>query len=221
MGSYAREEQMLPRSALGRHGSGIASMDPTSHRILDTAMLLFGRHGTSRVSLEEIARTARIGRMTMYRRFATRADLIDALYEREMQRFLKELLGAVSEIRAPSDRIAEAWAFFVTFVRAHPLWASLNESGPDQLGPFTTPAAASLIETARAMLAQQVLLVPGQADVPVADAELAAETAIRVAHSWMITPEGGVDVDDPEEVRDYARRFIAPILTSFGALGAR
>lgn len=196
---------------------GEAELDATAERILDAALADFERFGTKRTTLEDIARRARVGRMTLYRRFPTREALLEALTARELQRFLDDLSATVGRSSTPEERIADAFVFTVRYLREHALLEGLRTTEPETLLPQATTGAGPLIAAARAFLAQQVRQVPGRATVAPRDAELAAETVIRVMHSLMLTPDGVLDPDDERALRRYARRFIAPILTGAGA----
>ena len=68
-------------------------------RILSAAATLFAEHGLG-VPLEEIARRARVGVATLYRRFPTRADLAAAAFERSMSEYTEAVDKAVANPRA-------------------------------------------------------------------------------------------------------------------------
>jgi AcrR family transcriptional regulator len=64
-------------------------------RILDAARAAFAEEGLS-VTLDEIARRAGVGVGTIYRRFPDKEQLIDALFETQMQEFAAEAEDALS-----------------------------------------------------------------------------------------------------------------------------
>ena len=57
--------------------------DSVTTAILDAAVIEFERHGFRRVALDDVARRAGISRMTIYRRFANRDELVTAVIDRE------------------------------------------------------------------------------------------------------------------------------------------
>ena len=79
-------------------------------RLLQAARVLFAERGLN-VSMDEIARCAGVGVGTAYRRFACRADLIDALVD--------ERVAEVEEHIAKALANPDPWAGFVTFMEAH------------------------------------------------------------------------------------------------------
>jgi hypothetical protein len=50
--------------------------------------------------------------------------------------------------------------------------------------------------------------VPRVPQVPREDIELAAEVGVRLMISLILTPEGVIDLDDPERLRDLGRRVL-------------
>ena len=57
--------------------------DPAAAAILDAAVVEFERQGFRRVALDDVARRAGVSRMTIYRRFASRDELVSAVIDRE------------------------------------------------------------------------------------------------------------------------------------------
>ena len=62
--------------------------DRTSQRILDAALTEAAAVGLQRITVEDVVRRAGVSRMTAYRRYPRRDDLVEALVRRETQRFL-------------------------------------------------------------------------------------------------------------------------------------
>ena len=46
------------------------------------------------------------------------------------------------------------------------------------------------------------------------DVDFVAELMVRMSTSFLVTPSELVDLDDDEQVRDIARRFLVPLLHS-------
>lgn len=78
-------------------------------RILDAAARLIGEHGLD-ISHDQIAREAKVGVGTVYRRFPSRAQLFDAVYYEQLDQMV-----AVAEQAAEHDDPWDALEFF--FVR--------------------------------------------------------------------------------------------------------
>jgi AcrR family transcriptional regulator len=78
-------------------------------RIVASARRLFARDGLD-ASVEEITRDAGVGMGTLYRHFATKEELIDAVLEESFEELLAVAEAAVAE--------ADAWAGFTGFMEA-------------------------------------------------------------------------------------------------------
>jgi AcrR family transcriptional regulator len=83
-------------------------------RILDTAYELFSRHGTRAVGVDRIIAECGIAKMTLYRNFPSKDDLILAFLERREERWTRAWLQAEAERRgaSPAERLL---AIFDTF----------------------------------------------------------------------------------------------------------
>ena len=83
-------------------------------RVLATAYELFSRHGTRAVGIDRIIAEAGVAKMTLYRNFASKDELILAFLERREDRWTRAWLQAEVERRAdtPAGRML---AIFDTF----------------------------------------------------------------------------------------------------------
>jgi AcrR family transcriptional regulator len=99
-------------------GSGSAHGD-LADRILDAAQRLVFRTGARKLSLSDVATLARVSRPTIYRYFASKEDLIDALGKRERRRFNAAMDQAMSGVVGVA-RLEAAVDVVATFVEAQP-----------------------------------------------------------------------------------------------------
>jgi AcrR family transcriptional regulator len=83
-------------------------------RILDTAYVLFSRHGTRAVGVDRIIAECGIAKMTLYRNFPSKDDLILAFLNRRDELWTRAWLQAEAERRGatPAERLL---AIFDTF----------------------------------------------------------------------------------------------------------
>jgi AcrR family transcriptional regulator len=83
-------------------------------RILETAYELFSRYGTRAVGVDRIIAECGIAKMTLYRNFPSKDDLILAFLERRDERWTRAWLQAEAERRGatPAERLL---AIFDTF----------------------------------------------------------------------------------------------------------
>ncbi|MCL1869382.1 MAG: TetR/AcrR family transcriptional regulator [Promicromonosporaceae bacterium] len=85
-----------------------ADAQANHERLLEVAAQAFAHAGGADVSLKAIAAEAGVGIGTLYRRFPTREDLIEATYRSETTR-LSDAAAALLETRTPLDALRE-WA---------------------------------------------------------------------------------------------------------------
>ncbi|ORW50140.1 hypothetical protein AWB90_09155 [Mycobacterium paraense] len=105
-------------AARARQAVGVAVVD-LADRILDAAQRLVFRAGARRLSLSDVAARAGVSRPTLYRYFASKEELIDALGKRERRRFNAAMDQAMSGVVGVA-RLQAAIDVVATFVEAQP-----------------------------------------------------------------------------------------------------
>src|SRR5882762_3400666 len=105
----------LPRTAAPTRRTVIATMQSATagarSRILDAAYDLFSRRGVRAVGIDAIITRSGVARMSLYRHFASKEELVLALLERRDEQWTKGWLLAEVERRAtdPADRLLVAF----------------------------------------------------------------------------------------------------------------
>jgi AcrR family transcriptional regulator len=188
--------------------------DAASERILDAALALAAASGIRNLTMDDVARRAGVGRMTLYRRFGEKARLVEALAVRESRRILAELDAAAPADAPIEDQIVEGFVTSLRIAREHPLLSRLARFEADGLLATIAADGQALFAAARAFAAAR-LRAAQEAGVlgPVA-VEEAAELLVRLAASFVLIPETILPVEDEERLREVARSLIAPILAA-------
>ncbi|TWU09788.1 HTH-type transcriptional regulator AcrR [Allorhodopirellula heiligendammensis] len=83
---------MVKRKSLGRPTKDEAAAIDV--RVLDAARLLFSQKGIANSSIDELAGTLGVSKHTIYRRYASKAQLLNAVVERDINAFRNELSSA-------------------------------------------------------------------------------------------------------------------------------
>jgi AcrR family transcriptional regulator len=186
--------------------------DAISERILDAALGLAAASGIRNLTMDDVARRAGVGRMTVYRRFGDKATLVEALAVREARRCLEELDAAIGPEAPIEDQVAAGFVTSLRLAREHPLLNRLGRFEPEAvLGALTADdgfvfAAARTFVAAR-LRASQEAGVLGPVDV-----EAAAELLVRLAISFVLVQDSALPLEDEERTGELARRLIAPML---------
>ncbi len=189
--------------------------DPASEAILDAALRQFELFGISHSTMDEIARRAKVARVTLYRRFPGKDALVESVMQRELRRFLTELDDTLAPFDDLDERLVEGFVFVLDAIRSHRLLQRLLESEPEAVLPLLTVQGAPFIGAARDYLAARLVQNPDD-DRPPADLRIVADVVVRLILSYLLTPQTLVDLDDPDEARAFALRYLRPLLLGSG-----
>jgi AcrR family transcriptional regulator len=189
---------------------GIATPeDPVSERILDAALAACAASGVRNLTMDDVARRARVGRMTVYRRFGDRDGLVEALTVHETRRCLAALDAAADPSQPIAEQVAEGLVTSLRMAAEHPLLSRLarveGETVLEALNAGVFAAAVAFLgERLRAAQRARAL---GDTDV-----EAAAELLVRVALSFVLVPGGRLSGASERRLREVARRHLVPLL---------
>jgi AcrR family transcriptional regulator len=192
--------------------------DSGTERILDAALGQFEDFGLRRSTMEDIARRCGLSRITIYRRFPRKENLIEAVVLRELQSFLHELDSVGGPGISAADRMIERVAFALVYLRNHQLLRRLLRTEPEAILPALTVNGGPLVDLAREHSAAFIRrdLFGSAAPPPEAERSISrmAEIGVRLVLSFVLTPSGAICVDTLEDARAFARDLIAPVQAS-------
>ena len=203
----------LLRMAQARDQGGDA--DAVTERILDAALAQFEDFGLRRSTMEDIARRCGLSRITIYRRFPGKENLIEAVVLRELRSFLGDLAGVGGPGASPEDRMVERVAFALQYLRRHPLLCRLLRTEPEAILPSLTVHGGPVVDLAREHSAALIRRDLFGAQAPPAGAErriqTVAELGVRIVLSFILTPPSAIPMDTLDDARAFARDLIAPV----------
>ncbi|OOC01228.1 TetR family transcriptional regulator [Amycolatopsis azurea DSM 43854] len=187
--------------------------DEIALRLLDAAYEQFCRMGIRRSTMEDVARRAGVSRITAYRRFATKDALVEQVVRREFRRYFDQFLHDIQQAETAADRVVLGFASALGAIRRNPLIGGLMAVEPDVLVPSMVSDGGNTLATVQRFVAGQLRREQQAGNVSEdVDVELVAELMTRVSASFLVTPSQVVDLDDDEQVREVARRFLVPML---------
>jgi AcrR family transcriptional regulator len=186
--------------------------DQMSERILDAALVLAAASGFRHLTMDDVARRARVGRMTVYRRFGSKTALIDALAVRECRRCLASIGGAVDPGAPAEDRLAALFTTTLRVIREHPLLARLARVEPEALLFELTRDDSAVFRLVRQFLIALIEAGQQAGELVTPDPALLAELGVRLGASFVLMPHSVLPLEDEARTRDALRRLIAPLL---------
>lgn len=183
--------------------------------LLAAAARRFVAVGLRETTMEAIAREAGAGKATLYRYFGNKDAVIDALLEREAERFGRELEAAASAHDTAPDRLEAAFLAGVRFFVEHPVLTRGRDEEPGLLLPRITANGGPLVQRGFQLFTALIAEGVARGQLRAVEPAAAAEVVVRLILSYFSFPPMHVRVDDPHEARAFAHALIA------GALRAR
>jgi len=188
---------------------------PNRIRIIDATLSCLARHGTTKTTVDDIARQARLSRATVYRAFpGGRDEVLAAVVDTEMARLFSALgvcLGQAGDLSAALvGGIVEA----STRLRDHAALHYLAEHEPETvLGHLAFDESDRLLATASRFTAPFLArwMAPEEAG-------RVAEWATRIVLSYAIAPSDRVDLTDPAQAASIVETFMLPGIEALGTV---
>jgi AcrR family transcriptional regulator len=204
-------DRILAGGALPANGAG--------ERILAAAMQQVEDFGVRRFTVDDVARSVGFSRVTIYRHFPKKDRLLEAVFLRELHRFLREVRVAIEPCETLEDRLVEGFVFALTFLREHRLLNRLLRTEPELLLPMLTVKAAPILTAAREFVAGFARREAERGELPLTEEEITglSELLTRVVISFVLTPDSVLGLQTPAEIRAFAEHFLAPILRNLAA----
>jgi TetR/AcrR family transcriptional repressor of uid operon len=186
--------------------------DAVSERILDAALALAAASGLRHLTMDDVAGRARVGRMTVYRRFASKPALIEALSIRECRRCLSAIGAAIDPSAPVLDRAVAVFVAVLRVSREHPLLERLARVEPDALLSELTRDHSAVFRLVRDFLVTLIRTGQDAGELIPGDPELLAEIGLRVGASFVLMPDSVLPLHDEAATRAALRALLAPLI---------
>ncbi|VFA96510.1 TetR/AcrR family transcriptional regulator [Nocardia cyriacigeorgica] len=183
-----------------------------SEALLDSALSAFLDFGIKRTSMGEIARRAGISPATLYRRFESKNDLVEAVSVREAQRFVADIDARVRTVAGTENQLVEIFVAFIAAIAGNELLRRLLRTEPELILPRLTTDAGPVLAVGRTYLAAKLRELRDAEAAADFDADLVAEIMARLAQSLALTPDGLIPLDDEDAAREFSRRTLLPMV---------
>lgn len=188
----------------GNSGEGGAHED----RILAAALRCVARWGTTKTTLEDIGREAGLSRATVYRVFAGKDALMEAVARAEVASFFRTLDARLGEAGTLEDLLVCGMTQAGRSFRDHEALQFLLAHEPETIVPhlaFTQMDA--VLRVASLFAAPHLARFVGRET-----AQRSAEWVVRIILSYTASPADGIDVADEVSMRRLVRSFVLPVL---------
>jgi AcrR family transcriptional regulator len=170
--------------------SSSGPVEDTATRILDATLATMADHGIARLSLEDVARRARLSRQTVYRYFPSKKELLEATVLREEQVFIANMVKAAGRHRDLEPALRAAMEAAMRTGQAHALLNRLLATEPNSLVALVTTDRGPVLSAARKALEE--ILAGWLPRAPKARLSMAADAVARLLVSYVVNPP-----DDP------------------------
>jgi AcrR family transcriptional regulator len=177
--------------------------------LLAAAARRFVAVGIRKTTMEDIAREATAGKATLYRHFANKDAVIDALLEREAARLDRRLRGAADEHDDAARRLEAAFVAGVEFFVDHPVLTKGRDEEPGILLPRITANGGPLVRRGMELFTSLIDEGITAGELRKVDPAAAAEVIMRLILSYFSFPPMHVRVDDPDEASAFAHALVA------------
>ncbi len=179
------------------------------------------RVGPDRIRMGEVAARAGISRASLYRYFANKDELIQAYTMREFDHIFAGIDGAMAPYEGFEDRLGAAFAYAIPAMRDHPVFVAVLDIAERQI-MRTTLQSGEVLGHARDLVMERINngVREGRIRIDQFDAAVAGELMARIVISLMATPESITRLETGEDARDFASRYVLPLMTSLAARNA-
>ncbi|GAA2645835.1 TetR/AcrR family transcriptional regulator [Streptomyces lunalinharesii] len=180
--------------------------------------------GLRRSTVDDVAKRAGVSRVTVYRRVGNKDELVQRVLLREYRLFVAEVDAAVAGLPTMEERMVEGFAAILRLIRGHPLIGGLLRLEPETMLPHLTLESGPSFLAMRGYLAGHLRRAAregaggvceeradrdGEGD---GDPTAVAELMVRITVSFLLNPVSCFALDDDEQARRFARRYLAPLL---------
>jgi AcrR family transcriptional regulator len=174
--------------------------------LVDAALACIARVGLAKTTLDDVARQAGCARATVYRTFASKADLIKAVVAREARRLEDDVLSATQAADSLSDVATAAVTTAAALVQSHAALAFVAAYEPELLLPHLAFEREDFVLRTAATLVAPAF----ERFLPADRAERLGEWVARITLSYLCCPSDDFDLCNAEQVRALVEDFVLP-----------
>jgi len=200
-------------------GAGPDGRPTGDDALLDAARAAILAVGWRRTTLTDIARRARVSRMTIYRRWPDMQTLLADLMTREWTGVVED--AALTRAATVRDRLVGGVVATVRTLRANELFLKIVEVDPELLLPYLLDRRGRTQDVILALVEAAVAEGQAEGSVRAGDPVLLARSVVLACHGFALSTQtmaGGTTGEEPgpdeadleDELRTLVDRYLRP-----------
>ena len=183
-----------------------------TERILDAAVACFAATGVRRTTMNAVADEAGVGVATVYRRYAQKEQLFQAVLVREVTQLIDIVQQAIAGADSYQDQVADGFVTFATQLGRRDLLRDITDTDLEFATGMLPGRGSPILSIGRAFIADILGRFQAEGKLGDFDTDLVAEIFARLAYSLAMTPDGLIPLADPQAARAFARSYLLPLL---------
>lgn len=177
--------------------------EQTAEHLLDAAVEMAAVHGVRRLSVSDVAAAAGVSRVTLYKYFSSKDDLVGAAVAREADRITARVTEAAAEHDDLTDALEAAVETTLRLAREHPVLDRIVRTEPETLLPLLTADGGPAVPAIRASV--ESIVADRLPHLDEVDRRRAADALTRLLVSYAVSA--------PDDPPDVVARSLARLLT--------
>ncbi len=183
-------------------------------QLLDAGLELFGTQGYAQTTIEQLCRTARLNPRYFYEQFASREDLLGAVYERHVEAVAVRVLAAIEAAPArPQARLEAGLRAFLDGTLADPRAARINYFEVVGVSPELEARRRRALGAYAEMIAGQIDLLAREGQLAVRDQRRAAVALVGATDGLLIDAVRRGAQTEHEAIVATLLELFAPVLS--------
>lgn len=187
-------------------------VDTTAQAILNAALKLYLEFGLRRTTMDDVARSIGMTRVTIYRYYADKGALFEAVVLREWLHQVQQIYDMSQHIENPEERLIEVFVMSIDGTRKHPLICRLLDSDTEWLLPYLTVKADVIFKYATFFMTDYITQMQDQGFLRHLNANFVAELMVRLSQSIVLTSGGLLAPESLQALREVTSKFLLPLL---------
>lgn len=176
-------------------------------RIIGAVRDLAELTGLRKLSMDEVARRAKVGRATLYTYFPGRDALLAAAVADDLARLTDAVSRATAGCDDGEERLVQGFAQAYRSLRQHGPLSAILRINPEILLPFVITDSRDTLDMGSTLIESSL----GLDDLDETSRGALSEHVTRLLHTLMLVPQTTFGLQDPDGPEEYARAFLVPV----------